>query len=234
MSIAWLLDLAIAGIVLFFVLSGMKEGFVRSLCSLLSLVVAFYSALFLSTYLAPVAATIAEPYALPAIVEKLEGDTPSRDFESQTASALLENLHLPKSWIGIIERNYESNDTEAQPFTSPSELLAGYILRILCYIALFIVSFFLVLLLWAVITKTLDLVAKLPVLHVCNRTLGAILGAIKALLCLLLLRWFFCDITGLLSVELVANTWLFRWLSDFLEGTRLYRLLLSNHNLLPI
>lgn len=224
MTPSLILDLALAAILLAFAISGIRQGFVRSLCSLLAVFVAFFGALFLAKTLAPAAAEVATPYVLPAIVERLEGkDTkiPSRDYSAQENDALLENLGLPEAWTRLIQENFATQDAEQEPFTSPSQTLANYILEILSYGVVFIVSFVLLLILWAILTRTLDLVAKLPVLNFFNRSLGALLGIVKGLLFLLILRWVLCDLTGQVSPALVEQTYLYQWLSAFLAGTPL-------------
>lgn len=229
MTPSLILDLVLAAILLVFAISGIRQGFVRALCSLLAVFVAFFGALLLAKTLAPTAAEIATPYLLPAIVERLEGkdtEIPSRDFSAQENDTLLENLGLPEAWTQIIQQNFASRDTAQEPFISPSQTLASYILEILSYGVVFIVSFVLLLIVWAILTRTLDLVAKLPVLNFLNRSLGAVLGLVKGLLFLLILRWVLCDLTGQVSPELVEQTYLFQWLSAVLADTPLgYRLL---------
>lgn len=228
MSIPILLDIVIIAILLCFVAGGIRLGFIRALCSLLAVFVAFFGAFFLAKYLTPVAVQIATPYALPSIVEKLEGEeaAPSRDFSEQETKTLLQNLGLPDSWSRIIEKNYSAQETDTPAFTSPSQMLANYILKIIITGALFLLSFIILLILWAILSRTLDLVAKLPVLNFCNRTLGAVIGLLKGLVLLLVLRWVLCDLTEVISPELVENTLVFQWLSLLLSYSKLNRFLL--------
>ncbi|MBP1758985.1 MAG: hypothetical protein H6Q61_1234 [Firmicutes bacterium] len=229
MTPSLILDLVLAAILLSFAISGIRQGFVRSLCSLLAVFVAFFGAVFLAKTLTPYVAEIAAPHALPAIVERLEGkdvEIPSRDFSAQETGTLLENLGLPEAWTRIIQQNYAQQNIEQEPFASPSQVLAGYILNILTYGAVFVASFLILLMIWAILTRTLDLVAKLPVLNFLNRSLGALLGIAKGLLFLLILRWVLCDLTGQVSPEIVEQTYLFQLLSSFLAGTPLGKILL--------
>ena len=216
MTPSLILDLVLAAILLSFAISGIRQGFVRALCSLLAVFVAFFGALFLAKLLAPTAAEIAAPYALPSIVERLEGkdaQIPSRDFSAQENGDLLENLGLPEAWTQIIQQNFANRDAAQEPFMSPSQTLANYILEILSYGVVFIAAFVILLIIWTILTHTLDLVAKLPVLNFLNRSLGALLGLVKGLLFLLILRWVLCDLTGQVSPELVEQTYLYQWLS---------------------
>lgn len=61
---------------------------------------------------------------------------------------------------------------------------------------LFLAGFFGVLILWLILCHTLNLVAKLPGLHLLNKLLGGLLGLIKGLLLLMVARWILCDLLG--------------------------------------
>lgn len=222
MSSSLVLDLGIAVILLFFLVRGMQVGFVRALCSLLALFVAFFGALFLSRMLTPPATQLLAPHVLPAIIQRLE-DSPTPPPETAITSAdalsLLQNIGLPESWNDMLAKQ-SAADSDATSGSSPAQLLASYLLRIILSAALFILCFFLILLLWRLLSNSLDLVARLPVLNFCNHILGGVLGLLKALLALFLLRWLLIDLLGLISPALLEQTHAARLLGELLPYLR--------------
>lgn len=223
-----ILDGVLALLLLLFVISGIRQGFVLSLCSFLAVFVALFGAVMITKYTAPLVTDFAAPHFLPSIVEKVEDTSPEISSRGPTAEALpplLEHLGLPESWMDMVVRVYQGDQEETRPpFTSPSQMIAKSILEIAVAAGLFILSFILLLILWKIVSKALDLVTKLPVLNFCNRLLGALLGLLKGLLLLFILRWLFCDFLGLVPAGLIEETYLFQflsfaflWLSQFLR-----------------
>ncbi len=237
MTPSLILDLVTVSILLLFAALGIRMGFVRALCSFLAVFVAFFGAVFLARTLTPALTELVSPYALPSIVERLEGSAKSSSLtdapsDSAEGSALLPETPvllpagLPDAWNAIIQSQTAEAEGLRQPFTSPSQAIAASILRIIVFGALFLLSFLLLLLIWTLLSRSLDLISKLPVLNFCNRTLGAALGLIKGLLLLLVLRWALCDLTGFLPAAFVEESLVFRWLSQALSSFPLSRLLL--------
>jgi uncharacterized membrane protein required for colicin V production len=232
MDIPMMIDLAVLVILLFFVIRGVQQGFVRALCSFLAVFVAFFGALYLSKQLTPVATDLLAPQILPSIIEKLEsGSEPqtSQDLTSQETGLLLKKIGLPEAWSRLILQANSSADEEQPTLTSPSQILASYILNIILSAAIFVVSFLLLLLLWLILSRSLDLMAKLPILNFCNRTLGALFGLCKALIFLLILRWLLCDWLGQIPSDLLDRTWSFQILSDLFSHIKLPSSLLEFH-----
>ena len=80
---------------------------------------------------------------------------------------------------------------------------------------LFLAGFFGVLILWLILCHTLNLVAKLPGLHLLNKLLGGLLGLIKGLLLLMVARWILCDLLGWIPASIAAESRLLPRLSSF-------------------
>jgi len=210
MTLPMILDVGIAGILLIFLIRGMQLGFVRALCSFLAVFVALFGALFLSRLLAAPLADLLAPHVLPAIVEKLESATPTlpstQNLSLQDTEALLQVLGLPENWSQFLGQLNSTSDQSLDPTLSPAQMFAASILQIILSSVLFIVSFFLLLLLWRIVSRSLDLVARLPVLNFCNRILGALFGLLKAVLFLFLLRWVLCDLLGQIPPDVLLQT----------------------------
>lgn len=213
-----ILDIAIALIALGFLLGGLKLGFVRTLFSLLAVFVAFFAALFLSKMLTPPVTQLLSPHVLPAIIQKLEGvptPPPETALSPADALSLLQGIGLPESWSDTLAAQ-SAKEAELAPGSSPAQLLASHLLRIILSAVLFVLCFLLVLLLWRILARSLDLVARLPVLNFFNRLLGGALGLCKAVLVLFLLRWLLVDLLGVISPMLLEQTHSARLLGSLL------------------
>lgn len=212
MTMPILLDCIVLVLVLFFIFSGMRHGFVRSLCSLLALFVALFGAIYLSKALTPAAAEIAAPYILPSIEKKLEGMPSSQanpDLSHLDAQTLLKTLNLPQNWEQMLQQigAFQNSTAALEHSQTPTQWLAFHVVKIVTSAVIFILSFLLILLLWGIFSRSLDLVARLPVLNFCNRILGALLGLLKALVFLFLLRWLLCDFWGIVSQDVLAQSY---------------------------
>lgn len=227
------IDISILIILLFFILGGARKGFVRSLCSLLAVFVALFGAILLSKYLAPHITELAAPHAVPSIVMKMEaGSSEGRGAQSPTpqdTSTLLKNLSFPEYLSRIVEDLYTSSTPEEKPFHTPSQMLAFFLLKTLIPLLVFFISFFLLLILWGVLSRGLNLVTKLPVLNFCNKSLGAVLGAVKGLIFLFLLAWILSDLTSTIPLEALEHSLFFQWFSALPSMIPLSDLLFDFH-----
>jgi len=229
MTFPLLLDLAIALILLIFAIRGVKQGFVRALCSFLAVFIAFFGAIFITKTLTPLAIDVAAPHVLPAIVQRVEAQPiplPTQDFSAQETSLILQKIGLPETWGQLIAMLQASPDTVQTAASSPSQLFAAFLLKIIASAVIFILSFVLLLLLWSLISRSLDLVARLPVLNFCNRILGAVLGIAKGLIFLLLLRWVLFDMLGLIPLSAIEATYSYHYLYTIFPSFQFYHLYL--------
>lgn len=217
MTTPLLLDLGILTILLVFAFLGKHHGFVRALCSFLALFVAFFGAMYLSRCLTPPLAELLAPRVLPAIVKRIDTAPVVKEAEQeltdQGITAVVDHMGLPDSW-GNMMTQWKNDRADSIDLFAPLEtLLAQSILEIILSAVLFIVSFSLLLFLWRLFSRSLDLVSRLPVLNFCNRLLGFLFGLCKGILLLFLLRWLLVDIWGILTPELVGQTFTARLLS---------------------
>lgn len=231
MTMSLLLDCIVLALVLVFVLSGMRHGFVRSLCSFLALFVALFGAIYLAKMLTPAVADLAAPYFLPSIERKLEGVPSSQgnlDVSQVDTQTLLKTLHLPQSWDQMLQKINASQSSAANPnhMQTPTQWLAFNVLKIVTSAVIFIVSFLLILFLWGILSRSLDLVARLPVLNFCNRILGALFGLLKALVFLFLLRWLLFDFWGIVPQNVLAQSYSYKYILMVFDSLPLDRFFL--------
>ena len=117
--------------------------------------------------------------------------------------------HLDCGQQGIQPIQDAIQDGVMEVTTSAARAVADYLALELTRMFLFLVSFALVLLLWLLLSRVLDLACKLPVLSTLNHWSGAALGLVKGGLIVFILCWLLRG--SLISQEAVEGTVLLRF-----------------------
>lgn len=193
------IDLAIAAILLFFVLRGVKRGLVLSLCGLLAIVVAFAGASIAARVGSPMVADLLEPRFASAIEEQLQqsiqASAPPSGIDPLTPDTVplegvldaLRDMGLYENLIDQVDRAVENGMTQVA--ASAAAKVAAAIAQSVAYLVIFLVCFFLITIAWLLLSHALDLVARLPGLHFLNKTGGAVFGLIQGVLLLFVAVW---------------------------------------------
>ena len=187
-------DFILIGVIALFILAGTARGLVKSLFGLgsiiLSLVLAFALYPVVSEYLqqSPVGDFVTES------VEKMLGERESvinegASAENDPEAGVAEEGGLPEIVQGALENTGEAVKETAS---------AGIAIAALNIISLLAVFIIVRLVLW-IAAALLDIVTKLPVIHGCNKLLGAVMGGVSGLLIVYLLL-------GLLTFTNLLNT----------------------------
>ena len=189
LTVSLLLDLVILGLLLYCLIQGLRRGFILTLCSLLAVLLAFLGGWYLATHAAQPLEEKLEPVILHAMLAQ---------EESEAADSPDQLTQTTEDW---------KQATRAELAAAAAGLLAKSLL--------FLAGFFGVLILWLILCHTLNLVAKLPGLHLLNKLLGGLLGLIKGLLLLMVARWILCDLLGWIPASIAAESRLLPLLSSF-------------------
>ncbi len=221
---AYLLDGILIVLFALMVYSGIKQGFIRTISGVLT----FVLALILSALLAAPAASLAydvlvEPKVLSSFGEDVESDgiTAAEVDEAIRQMPPFVTDLLVKNGITTGEQVLDKVDEDA---SSPAQSIADQVvaptakavLEPICSLILFVVLQFI--LGW--LMRTLNLLAKIPVVKQANKALGVVAGVIKGLL------WVFFAVSvmdvlaasGLLSFltpQVMESTYLVEWLTAF-------------------
>ena len=234
LTVSLLLDLVILGLLLYCLIQGLRRGFILTLCSLLAVLLAFLGGWYLATHAAQPLEEKLEPVILHAMLAQEESeaaDSPEQtDLPSQSEQAnpsenglfhrFPQSLQANPSENGLFHRFPQSlqdqltQTTEDWKQATRAELAAAAA-GLLAKSLLFLAGFFGVLILWLILCHTLNLVAKLPGLHLLNKLLGGLLGLIKGLLLLMVARWILCDLLGWIPASIAAESRLLPLLSSF-------------------
>lgn len=189
-----ILDLIVLAILLVFALLGMRKGLILSLFSLVAVLVSLAGALLVSNLFAPTVANWLEPALTPPISSTVQAALPedlsNAERPAEQLLALLEDAELPFGLDETLTEFLQANtlDAEALVENLTATLVEKTALAI-AYIVLFLLAFILILIIWHLISRTLNLVAKLPGLHALNKLGGFLFGAVRGALFLFILGW---------------------------------------------
>lgn len=209
---AILIDVLLVAALIFFTLRGAKKGFVLTLCSLVAVLVAIVGANLLADILAPRVAEAIHPVIRQSIQETLDQQVASQTQGAQEAlTALREKGGLYLWAADALEDTLGSGvtDTISAVAATAATVVAAQLARGL----IFLVGFVLVLILWWFLSHALDLVAKLPVLNTLNNSLGGAIGLVKGVVIAYVAVWVLYSLTGYVPVEVMEQTYLFRFLA---------------------
>ncbi|MBS6217045.1 MAG: CvpA family protein [Clostridiales bacterium] len=216
----YLLDLIVAAVAALFLWKGWRKGLILSLCGLLAVLVAFAGAGLAARTLSPAVGQALEPKISQLIEERLEQElAPPPAGEDGSAGedplssvlSVLKDLGLYEGLVDSLQHTVEEGMAGA---VSAAASAGAAMAQAIAYRILFLVSFALILALWGWLSRALDLVARLPGLHFLNKTGGAAIGLVKALLVLFLATWLLQSLGHFVPEETVAQTTLLRALVE--------------------
>ena len=209
-------DGLVLAVLLIFACIGARRGLILSLCGLLAFVVAFLGASFAARTLSPVVADALEPRFAAAIEEQLN-ESIRQQAEAGEAAVLspddvplegvldaLREMGFYETLINTVDRAVESGMTAVA--ASAAAAVAAAIAQSAAYLILFLLGFFLILLAWRLLSRALDLVARLPGLHFLNKTGGALFGLAQGCIILFVAAWLLQFFGQMLPRELVEQT----------------------------
>lgn len=200
-----MIDIAILVVLVLFAIWGLHRGLVRSLCSLLAVLIAFVGALLVSSHFSAPVANWIQPVIQPPIESAIQAALPENLTDTELPlnelMILLSNAELPMDLDEHLAALQESGATVLTTDSLIEELsssLSAKIANTIAKIVLFLLSFLLILLIWHLLTRTLDLVAHLPGLNFLNKLGGFVFGALQGFvllfICAWLIRWLWSDL----------------------------------------
>lgn len=192
-----IVDIVIVLILIFFAWRGARKGLILTLFSMLGLVIALLGARFLSnTFYEPVS-DIIQPGIYQSVKDLEEKALGGFDLElnetlDSSADSLIDILREQDLFPGLtdlLESAVEKDSVNSSGGLSATETLSTYLAQLLARLVLFVLGFIVILLLWFLISRALDLAFRLPILNVVNVVGGLILGLVKAIVIVVILVW---------------------------------------------
>lgn len=213
-----ILDVLIVAIIALFAFLGWRKGLVLTLCGLLAVFVAFAAAAFVSDRFSGSVAGILQPAIHNQIEQALNAlhSLPQQTSpEEASLNQVMEALSRSQLFSGLQEAVTDAiHDGLVKVTSTAAAAIASYLALQLARAGLFFLTFFLVLLVWTLLSHALDLACRLPVLHTFNEAGGLIIGLIKGGLIALAVAWLLST-AGFAPPEAVDQTVLFQNLLNF-------------------
>lgn len=193
-------DVILFLIVVLFAALGVRRGLVLTVCGLLSIVVALGGAKVAADSLSPMVAEAITPRITATVEGRLEKNV--SDSVKDAGETAKDSLSGILSIFGSSD-TYEKASQQLQKaiqsglkpsLESAAKSVAKDLAQPVAWWAVYGLSFCLILLVWELVSKLLNLVAKLPVLNLANRIMGGGVGLLKGalvvgLVCVLVLRF---------------------------------------------
>ena len=193
-------DVILFLIVVLFAALGVRRGLVLTVCGLLSIVVALGGAKVAADSLSPMVAEAITPRITATVEGRLEKNVSDSvkdagETAKDSLSGILSIFGNSDTYEKASQQLQEAIQSGLQPsLESAAKSVAKDLAQPVAWWAVYGLSFCLILLVWELVSKLLDLVAKLPVLNLANRLMGGGVGLLKGalvvgLVCILILRF---------------------------------------------
>lgn len=182
--------LAIATIILLvgYALRGRQVGFIRTVFSIFSILIALVLSVSLSPYISK---GLQQSEAFHTFVnEKVESGLKIEDKEENTAeeTQAIEGLKIPNSLKSALIENNNSEVYKALAINNFKGYVSGYLTIVVINAISFIVTFLVIKVLLFVLVRVLDIISKLPILNGLNKTAGLFVGILQGLVVI----WVLC------------------------------------------
>ena len=193
-------DVILFLIVVLFAALGVRRGLVLTVCGLLSIVVALGGAKVAADSLSPMVAEAITPRITATVEGRLEKNVSDSvkdagETAKDSLSGILSIFGNSDTYEKASQQLQEAIQSGLKPsLESAAKSVAKDLAQPVAWWAVYGLSFCLILLVWELVSKLLDLVAKLPVLNLANRLMGGGVGLLKGalvvgLVCVLVLRF---------------------------------------------
>lgn len=209
-------DLVILVVLVLFALHGLHRGLILSFFSLLSVLIALVGSILLSNLWSPSVASWLQPTLLPTVTSALEAALPETTVDNADSKdhllLLLKDADLPfglEQYLSDIQEDglqeKPENTEDASWIGRLSAVLSEKLANTISKNGLFVLCFLLILVLWNLLARALNLIAKLPGLHTLNKLGGFAFGALYGTLLLFffawLVRWLWNDLIPSETIE---------------------------------
>lgn len=194
----WLL-IVVLGILFINTLIGFKAGFIKTVFSLCSMIVAVVLTLWINPYVNNFMRGNDKIYQ--GIQEKVEKILPLTEKELTTSDQVseIEGLSLPQSIKDSLIENNNAEVYKALAINNFKDYVSNYLTGMIINAMSFIITFVVILIILWIICFALNIVSKLPILNGINKTAGLVAGLLHGLVVVWL---FFILVTVFSSSEL--------------------------------
>ncbi len=206
-----ILDAATVLLVALFAIRGARRGFVMTVSSLVAVVIAYIGAGIAAQLLSPLVAGWIEPLLagieLPEIVDE----------------DALAGLSLAGVNIAGLEIFGDASDALNEGAEQIAQHIVTAVSRVVAYAVVAAVAFVVILIVVRMIFKAIDIVAKLPVLHMLNKLFGLLGGLALGILIMITAAWIIGLFDAYVTAEEIDATFIYKYFADPPTFLKLFR-----------
>ncbi|WP_343210182.1 CvpA family protein [Anaerolentibacter hominis] len=196
----WLLAAVIALLVIY-ALAGRRQGFIRTVFSMLSLLVALTVSVAVSPMISRMLKESNTVFEFVKSKTSVSVDV-KKDADVADQMEAIDELKLPKNIkTALIEHN-NSDIYKALGVESFQDYVLYYLTSMVINAGTFLIVFLVIRILLFIISDALNIIAKLPVLHELNKAAGIFAGILKGLLVL----WILCIVLTVFGTTHLGQT----------------------------
>jgi len=222
---AFLIDLAVIGTVAFCAWRGYKNGLIRGVFGVVSLIAALLIANIAAQAYSNDAKAMLMPFAS-GIIDTTLAEMKENDIEYQplahdhdiddvdfgTAYSVLRQIGLPEAAaVSIAEQAIDLRDNAEEELSSFTEAIADKLTTTLSYVAVFGIAFLVLAIIFAIVGNLIGFVFSLPGLKLIDIISGAVFGLVKGIIIVyslaVIIRYF-----GILALSTLESTSLLNYL----------------------
>lgn len=186
----WLVIVVFA-ILIYFGFRGKRKGFIRTVFTLFSLILALYLTSTFSPYVSKTLQNNERFYSYVSEAVSKIVKTPKKDGTVTEQAENIKELSLPKSLKNALIENNNGEVYKALAINSFKDYVNNYLTCVVINALSFIITFIFVNICLFLILNALDLISKLPIINGLNKSAGFIVGLLHGLviiwvLCILL------------------------------------------------
>lgn len=183
----WILDGAVAAIILGCAVAAWRKGLIRAVLGFLPMALALLGTKAVSPFIGRfLRETILFDKMSPAIQTSMGLDTALQEGAMQTQTALIEAMPLPEFLKEALLENNNPVIYQLLHAESLKEYIAGYLANVCINVLSVAAAFVLIYIVVKVVINALHLFSKLPGLNFLNRFSGFLVGGVKGIVCVCL------------------------------------------------
>jgi uncharacterized membrane protein required for colicin V production len=197
------LVLVVLGIILIFTFLGYRAGLIKTVFSICSMIVALVLTLLISPQVSKALQANEDVvgYFSEKVDKALNLDKVADDSISDKTSGI-DKLPIPASMKDSLKKNCTEKAYEVLGVSSFTDFVSHSIARMIINALAFVVTFLVLIIVLRILSFTLDLISKLPVLNQINKLAGLTAGLVQGMIVV----WLLCIVLTMFSGSALGKT----------------------------
>lgn len=183
----WLL-IVVLGIIGIFTYTGHREGFIKTMFSLFSLLIALVITVSVSPYVSKALQNNdnIKEYLSNSIAKVMETEKKNDSVTDQAAH--IESLSIPQSLKKSLTENNNQEIYKAMAVNTFNDYIANYLSCVVINSISFFITFLITTILLSILANALNIISKIPIINGLNKTAGLFVGVFRGLV----IVWILC------------------------------------------